>query len=334
MSIEAITYVKQLDVANPTSRLLLMVIGENTFNDSLVCRVGQAVLSDETRVPTRTIRDHLRRLRRDGVITIQRSKDANGQMQPAAIALVGFGDFLASIRQRRKVVSTEPEPQVAPQGSDTPSQRRTAAGAYKESRTSKTVQDSPPSPPSETSVGVRAQVEQVGDKAGETGGHPVDETGTAMSTIVLPIERAAWLAALRADSIAPDVVEGMIAPLLAVLTVPPKVAPVAWLRIWRDAVAAHAPNAAVRAKARSLIAIERVRDLPWPKDLAGVLARAEAALQVSLPAGDPRWRAWLDHDLRDPSKAAFARAVERNGWPYQADGDWPPGHAQTTGGTE
>lgn len=331
MSIEAMTYVKQLDVANPTSRMLLLIIAENTFNDSGVCRVGQAVLSHETRVPERTLRDHLRRLRREGVITIERSKDENGQMQHAAIGLVGFADFLASIR-RRKTVSSGSAPQVDNDGSDTAiqrrnpplasgdlsaaGQRRTVAGPYKESRTSKYRTSLPQTPEAETGSGEREQVEQAGEKIG---------TSSVPSGDSLPVAAAGWLTALRADDVHLAVVDGLVAPLLATLTVPRNVAPVAWLRLWRDAAGAIEMSPRLMAEVVRAIAIDRVRDLPWPKDLPAIVDAARARMLITLPAGDPRWAAWLAHDLLDPSKSAFARAVQRNRWAYQAETPWPPG---------
>jgi hypothetical protein len=63
MSTKAITYLKTLDVDNPTSRLLLFIIGENTFNGtrSLQGRPTGPLRGDPRQ--RRTVREHIGKLK-------------------------------------------------------------------------------------------------------------------------------------------------------------------------------------------------------------------------------------------------------------------------------
>lgn len=63
MSVEALAYVKMLDLGdceNAVARLVLYVIGENTFNDSARCKLTQKQIAFEAgRISDRTLRRHL-----------------------------------------------------------------------------------------------------------------------------------------------------------------------------------------------------------------------------------------------------------------------------------
>jgi hypothetical protein len=60
VSVEALAYVKMLDLGEcEKARLLMYVIGENTFNDTFVCRVGIEELAFQTRINEKTVRRQL-----------------------------------------------------------------------------------------------------------------------------------------------------------------------------------------------------------------------------------------------------------------------------------
>lgn len=200
-------------------------------------------------------------------------------------------------------------------------------------------EDSPPPPSVQSYAGERAADEQSGEKSGTSGAASADgdcqvipvagsrssETASPESSPdEIPRGRAVWVAALRTDAVHSEIVDRLIAPLLATLTVPPDVSPIAWLRLWRDAAAALDMPPRLMAEVARRVAVDRVRDLPWPKDLPKIVDEVRARLQLTLPAGDPRWAAWLARDLRDSDRSAFARAVQRNRWSYQAEAPWPP----------
>jgi DNA-binding transcriptional ArsR family regulator len=113
MSIEALAFAKITDLGaaeSPAARLLFYVIAENTFNDSLMCRVGQAELVYQTRGAMRTMQRHLSALVNAGIITVSRSGGVGAGRLPDAITIVGFGDWLAHERARH----SRP-PRVGPQ---------------------------------------------------------------------------------------------------------------------------------------------------------------------------------------------------------------------------
>lgn len=97
VSIEALTYAKSVRVYKP-ARAVWLVIAENTFNDSCVCRVGQQVLADESDTPERTLRTHLARLQRDGHIRRTPKYGVGGGRRHDDIEIVGFREWLADHR--------------------------------------------------------------------------------------------------------------------------------------------------------------------------------------------------------------------------------------------
>lgn len=96
MSIEALAYAKLLDLGTAESaqaRLLVYVIAENTFNDTFICRLGQAQLAYEAgRVHERTIRRHLDTLEAAKIIVRprRRSRDSDGQLKEVPVRIRGF----------------------------------------------------------------------------------------------------------------------------------------------------------------------------------------------------------------------------------------------------
>lgn len=138
------------------------------------------------------------------------------------------------------------------------------------------------------------------------------------------IRRLGWLAEVAADGRHPIVVEVFLRPMLATLTVPKGRQPAEFLRDLRDAAAAaKATKPALEAAAKAARR-DRVRDLPWPRDVARLIEQAGLAAKVQLSHPDPRWYAWIAHDMADPTKAGFARTTRDRRWGYVADSDWPP----------
>jgi len=102
VSIDAIAYVKTLEVGDPTSRLLLWAIAENTFNDSHRCKVGQGVLAEDVGVSERTIRRRLDQLARRAPALIRRHRIAGAERAPDEIEIVGFAEWFAANRRGRR----------------------------------------------------------------------------------------------------------------------------------------------------------------------------------------------------------------------------------------
>jgi len=98
MSIDAIAYAKTLDVDNPMSRLLLFIIAENTFNDTGLCKVGQAVLADETRASLRTVQRHVEKLKTEKVLRPRAQPREGGGRECDALELIGFLSWLKRSR--------------------------------------------------------------------------------------------------------------------------------------------------------------------------------------------------------------------------------------------
>lgn len=108
MSIEAITYVKGLpaELTSP-ELLLLIVIGENTFNDTGRCVVGQAVLIDDTRMSERSVRRHLTGLEQRGLVKVEARYLADGGRDTDAILISGFPDWLEGHKGARRRAARE-----------------------------------------------------------------------------------------------------------------------------------------------------------------------------------------------------------------------------------
>jgi hypothetical protein len=143
MSIEAISFAKSLDVKEPVSRLLLLIIGENTFNDTGLCKVGQKVLIDETRTSERTVRRHLRELVDKGVIKMHPKFKGNGTRDVDAIELLGFLDWLPATRSKQPVNLAGGQNAGGVPATRDRGYRPMVAGTYKESRTSTRTSNAP-----------------------------------------------------------------------------------------------------------------------------------------------------------------------------------------------
>ncbi len=148
MSTDAIAFVKTLDVDNPISLLLLIFVAENTFNDSGLCRVGQEILAEDTRRSPKTVRTHLKKLEKSGVVAIKPQPRPGGGRNNDAIELVGFLDWLNKNRpHRRRKTQSEPEETSSSESFRTGRQcsgsrtgRQGSGSVYGTSRTSKSVQ--------------------------------------------------------------------------------------------------------------------------------------------------------------------------------------------------
>lgn len=167
MSIEAIAYVKTLDLGEhetAAARLLLYVVGENTFNDSFVCRLSQKQLGFEAgRITDRTVRRLLDKLEQGRIIlrpgTRKRIAE-NGQLAGDVIRIVGFKRWYFRNHaegKRRAVKQSRPADKMSAggagaNGSDQRTNCPEASGhrsplasgqqvsaAYKDTRTSKSV---------------------------------------------------------------------------------------------------------------------------------------------------------------------------------------------------
>lgn len=161
MSVEAIAYVKSLDLGGKESaavRLLLYVIAENTFNDTFVCRLTQQQLAYEVRVSDRTVRRHLDDLAEGGAIIRPRKRlrsTQSGQLSGDIIRIRGFKRWYwrdHAVQQRRARAKT-PADKMSAGGLGTSGQnvRRPAdtccplasgqqvSATYKDTRTSKSV---------------------------------------------------------------------------------------------------------------------------------------------------------------------------------------------------
>lgn len=91
VSVEALAYVKSLDLGEcEKARLLLYVIGENTFNDTFICVVGNEQLAYDTRVNERTVRRQIEALVAARIVLRKpRYPKAGGRLSDA-LRLVGF----------------------------------------------------------------------------------------------------------------------------------------------------------------------------------------------------------------------------------------------------
>lgn len=209
MSVDAIAYVKTLDVDNPMSRLLLFIIGENTFNDTCLCKVGQQVLAEETRASDRTVREHLKKLEQAGVLIITPQPKSGGGRGYDAIEIVGFREWLGRNRPPPRTPQPDPEPEdfsgsgeaEIPSGSEAPVAEQTgkqvpdrtgrqASGSNNDSRTNPVL--NPPQSPPEGGGGGKFQLD--------------------------------WIEELRREGCAPQVLDHFLLPLIA-----------AGLKPWKDA---------------------------------------------------------------------------------------------------
>lgn len=100
VSVEALAYVKSLDLGEcEKARLLMYVVGENTFNDTFVCKVGIEQLAFEARVNEKTVRRQLAALearrfddgsKRRAYVLRRRRHGHDGGRRHDEIRIVGF----------------------------------------------------------------------------------------------------------------------------------------------------------------------------------------------------------------------------------------------------
>lgn len=110
MSVEAIAYVKSLDLGScEKARLLMYVIGENTFNDTFICALGNEQLAYEVRANERTVRRQLEDLIVAGkIIRKSRYPEKSGGRLPDALRIVGFKKwYLTNNKSSRRRTKTE-----------------------------------------------------------------------------------------------------------------------------------------------------------------------------------------------------------------------------------
>jgi hypothetical protein len=105
VSVEAIAFVKSLDLGGcEKARLLMYVIGENTFNDTFICVVGQKQLAYEARAGERTVRRQIEELVSARIlIRKERYPEKSGGRLNDALRIVGFKKcYLANNKNARR----------------------------------------------------------------------------------------------------------------------------------------------------------------------------------------------------------------------------------------
>jgi hypothetical protein len=176
MSIEAITFVKLLDLGereSPCARLLMQTIAENLFNDSGLCRVGQAELALQTRVSIRTVARHLKALAfGHAVVVIHPQYSADMGRTADAIEIVGFKPWLAECREKssKKVpanLSDRPPVKMSDRGPIGQPDQRTMVSGTEENLTSEV--NTTPLAPSPTE-GVQALIDDLKSEVEASGG--------------------------------------------------------------------------------------------------------------------------------------------------------------------
>lgn len=297
MSIEAITFVKTLRVANPRARLLLGSIAENTFNDSGLCRVTQEVLCYDTTMPERTVRYHLRKLEQDGLIVVTRRRGKLGQHQNNDLEIVGFKDWLGAIRGR-----VSPPARLAGGCGNhdattgnvlADGHRQPVAGPYKDSRTSEvSTREVPLNPP----LGGGDEVEDA-----------VDEKGTILEQ-------------LAQDGIDEGVLRHLIAPVVEARRIGGTNGnPRSALRDVARAAKGLGEEALRRAAADVLdSAAVKVRI----SALTDAVAQAhKAGARIVIQSRTPQWAAWERHFV---TTAPDTARLMRRWTSWQVPATWPP----------
>ena len=174
MSTEALAFAKitELDAAESDgARLLFYVIAENTFNDTCLCKVGQAELVYQTRGKLRSVQRRIAAMEEAGKIKVTRQGGEGRGRKPDLVEIVGFRAWLSEQRLLKGSVSRAAKPKeaaeqpanLAPcsgeqaanlascqieQGNPPNSQGQPAkCGGYRRTRTSTTRTRTPPLPP-------------------------------------------------------------------------------------------------------------------------------------------------------------------------------------------
>jgi hypothetical protein len=128
MSIQAIAYVQELTVGDYAAKLLLYVIAENTYNDSGLSKVGQAVLMRQCEMSESTLRRKLNLLKALGLVRTHVQAGSGTGRHKDAVELVGFLDHMAG---RQPVIVTGRGQPVKSGGGN----RSLLTGTYKDTRT-------------------------------------------------------------------------------------------------------------------------------------------------------------------------------------------------------
>jgi hypothetical protein len=291
MSIEAIAYVKSLPsgrIYRP-ARALVIVIAENTFNNTGECRVGQQVLCVDADISERTLRRYLQRVETAGVIARRPRGRKNGGRLTDAITLVGFMEWLAAV----KSIGIEPAKlagSVKPASTWPERTGQHVAGIEIESRTV-TVLNPPFSPPN-----------------GGISGKPGDVQW-----------KGGALARLKADPANSQALVHLISPLLASEK---------RLSLGKDAYAALAEAAeTARSIHPEALAAAAKRLLAQPHKLTIEIIRNEietartCGAMVVIRRGSPNWQRWHEH-YRTANPAFAAAMASRDTW--QVPFSWPP----------
>lgn len=281
------------------------------------CYAGESTLAESAGIDARSVRRHVATLWRDGIIVRRRHAGGQGRGRNTdEIRICGFNDQPDRLSGFTCGLTGQPGPTNRTSCADQPD-NRCSTRERERSLLSLTLPLPPHGP--EVNPGERNDLDGI-EGQGQANPTPPDPIDSS-----IPASRRPLLALLRADGQHPAIVEQFVRPMLVMLGVPPGKDGPAYVRAIRDkaAEAGEIPEAALRRAAKRFVD-ERTRDLPWFKDILPALAEARAALMVKLPAGDPRWAAWLAYDRRDPAKSAYAAHVERSRSDYAATALWPP----------
>ena len=303
MSIEAIAYVKSMDLAEcEKARLLMYVLAENTFNDSCICVLGIEQLAYEVRLNERTVRRQIDALvEARFLLRKRRYPEAGGRLNDA-LRIVGFKrwyrDNHASAKRAHKARTKPDNPRPdgvglkdKMSGSHTGQQMSGVSGhlesATEESRNLPV--NSPPNP-------------QGGDSVG------ADALKDAERLIVR----------LNADRPYDPAVGGLVAPLLRQrrfsATDPLK-------SLKAACEAAQGFSAAHLAKVLELVLAADVRTIKTDRLLDAIEAVRKGGLMLVVAKGSAEFAAWRTHYEKTlPNVAALMARSDR----WQVPAQFPP----------
>lgn len=113
MSIEAMSYVKKLEIAKPAQKLIMLLLAERIKNETGECFPGQELLAKEASMTGRSVRRHLSELVKTGLLKSRYRYSENGKRTSSAYEIVGFLDWLrcaeeCAHRQRTNASGSEP----------------------------------------------------------------------------------------------------------------------------------------------------------------------------------------------------------------------------------
>jgi hypothetical protein len=354
VSIDAIAYVKTLPVSEPTSRLLMWSIAENTYNDTFRCKVGNLVLAEEVGVHERTIMRRLKELEDGGLITRHPNHRSNGR-RPDAIEIVGFEAWLMANRphRMRRVAGGEgphdsmsggvsraappndnglgdatsppdnlPTGQFAHRaaGVRLPTGQQVSGGNKEDSRTRDPVlQERTPLAPH--ACGAEGTDDRSSNQAGAPppGAEPDASAAGQPGGSASERKRLALIATLRAGGVAAKVLDHLIAPLLSQrrFSCPD---PEGGLRQLAAQAADLAPEV-LDAVAADVLKAAKAKFAPRHVEEA-LKERRAAGIAFVIKPHMPEWHRWAEYlAVHEP---AARRLMERyQSW--QVPSRWPPG---------